>query len=375
MLKRLKSYNFRYYNFILVFLILTLTCLGIVVIDSAGMSAGYEKKQFVGMILGIFGMIVMSLIDYRFLTRFYWVIYAVNIMFLLLVLLIGSESKGAQRWIMVGGENGISIQPSELTKVFLIVFLAKFLSKNREKINNIKFLIITALLVGFPLGLILLQPDLSTTILICTIIVSLLYCTGLSYRIIAVALAIIIPTLAIAIVYIQQPNQKLLRPYQKKRIMAFIEPEKYADDRYQQENSVLAIGSGKLYGKGLKNNDPTSVKNGGFLPEPQTDFISAIVGEELGFVGLSIVLLLLFLIIFQCIIVGVRAPDFVGRLICLGIASQLIFQTFINIGVSTALLPNTGITLPFVSYGLSSLVALYGGMGIVLNIGLNRKRN
>lgn len=374
MIKKLKSYNFRNYNFILVFLVVVLSAIGVIVVDSAGMSAGYEKKQLFGLIIGFVGMVIVSLIDYRFIEKFYWLIYLFNIFLLGLVFVMGKKVNGATRWIVIGGDNsGLSIQPSEFAKLFIILFLAKFLSKNIKHINNIKFLLITALLVAVPLGLIVSQPDLSTTILTCTIILSLIYCSGLSYKIIGIALGIAIPVALGCIIYIQQPNQKLLEPYQKRRIMAFIDPENYADDRYQQDNSVLAIGSGQLYGKGLNNDDPTSVKNAGFLPEPQTDFIFAIVGEELGFVGCIVILSLMFLIIVQCLIIGLRAPDLNGRLIAMGISSQLIFQTFINIGVTTELLPNTGVTLPFVSYGLSSLIALFGGMGVMLNISLNRK--
>ena len=157
--------------------------------------------------------------------------------------------------------------------------------------------------------------------------------------------------------------------------MAWLEPQKYAsDEAYQQNNAIMAIGSGQLTGKGLNNNTTTSVKNGNFIFEPQTDFIFAIVGEELGFVGCCIVIGLLLLIVVQCILIGLRAQDLAGRIICCGVAAQIGFQSFINIGVATGILPNTGIPLPFVSYGLTSLISLYMGIGIVLNIGLQPKK-
>ncbi len=374
MLKKLKSYRLRNYNFFLVLLIVSLTVLGIFVIDSAAVSDNFDKKQFIGMVLGICGMTVISLIDYKFLMKFYWLIYAFNLLLLTLVLVVGKEVKGARRWIpLTGNDSGLSIQPSEFCKIFLVVFFAKFLGTYYKKINNIKFLAVVLILMAVPLLLVVKEPDLSTTIILAMILVTLIYLSGLNYKIIGTVLLIAVPVIAAAVIYIAQPNQKLLEPYQKKRIMAFIDPKNYADDRYQQDNSVSAIGSGKLYGKGLKNDDPSSVKNAGFIPEPQTDFISAIIGEELGFVGCAIVLLLLFLIIIQCIIIGIKASDFTGRLMCFGMAAMLAYQTFINIGVATEILPNTGVTLPFVSYGLSSLLALYGGMGIVLNISLQRK--
>ena len=374
MIKKLKSYKIKNYNFFLVMLVISITVLGIFLIDSAVIDENYDKKQAIGLIIGIIGMIFMSLFDYKLILKFYWIIYLLNILLLLSVILVGKDVNGAKRWIVIGGDDSIlSLQPSEFCKIFIIIFLAKILTIYQKKINNIAFLLVLSALVAVPYLLVIKEPDLSTTIILCAIFFTLVYLAGIKYRIIGIILAILIPIIGGSIIYIMQPNQKLLKKYQKERIMAFIDPKNYADDRYQQDNSVLAIGSGKLNGKGLKNNDPSSVKNAGYLPEPQTDFISAILGEELGFIGCSIVLLLLFLIIIQCIIIGVRASDFSGRLLCLGVAAWLTFQTFVNIGVATELLPNTGVPLPFVSYGLSSLIALYGSIGIILNIGLQRK--
>lgn len=165
-----------------------------------------------------------------------------------------------------------------------------------------------------------------------------------------------------------------LEDYQYNRIMAFIEPEKYADQRYQQDNSIMAIGSGQLWGKGLNNSSISSVKNGDFISEPQTDFIFAIVGEELGFVGCVTVIILLLLIVFECILIAKNAKDLGGRLICCGMAALIGFQSFINICVTTGLMPNTGLPLPFVSYGLTSLMSLFIGLGMVLNVGLQARK-
>ena len=136
----------------------------------------------------------------------------------------------------------------------------------------------------------------------------------------------------------------------------------------------MAIGSGQLTGKGLNNNTTTSVKNGNFILEPQTDFIFAIVGEELGFVGCCLIIALLLLIIIDCILIGTHAQDTAGKVICCGVGSLIGIQTFINVAVATQIFPNTGIPLPFVSYGLTSLVSLYLGIGLVLNIGLQPKK-
>ncbi len=167
-----------------------------------------------------------------------------------------------------------------------------------------------------------------------------------------------------------------MKGYQYNRIIGFFQEdnEKAKDLRYQQENSLLAIGSGGLTGKGLDNNDVTSVKNGNLISESHTDFIFTIVGEELGFIGGAAVIILLFMIVLECFITGSRAPTLSGKLFCFGFGVLIGVQSFVNISVATMLLPNTGITLPFVSYGLTSLTSMYCGIGIVLNIGLQRNK-
>ena len=157
--------------------------------------------------------------------------------------------------------------------------------------------------------------------------------------------------------------------------MAWLEPDKYAQTyAYQQLNAVTAIGSGQLEGKGLNNTEVVSVKNGSFISEAQTDFIFSIIGEELGFVGAAGVVILLMAIGVKCILIGRNAKDFAGRVICTGMGVLIGYQSFINMGVATMLLPNTGLPLPFVSYGLTSVVSLFIGMGLVLNVGLQQKK-
>ena len=202
-----------------------------------------------------------------------------------------------------------------------------------------------------------------------------MYVGGLSYKFIGTVLLITVPVAVILLSLVVQPDQNILDDYQQKRILAWLNPEEYAsDEAYQQNNSVMAIGSGQLTGKGLNNNTTTSVKNGNFILEPQTDFIFAIVGEELGFVGCCIVIALLLLIVIQCILIGIRAQDTTGRIICCGVGALIGIQSFINIAVATQIFPNTGIPLPFVSYGLTSLWSMYLGIGLVLNVGLQPKK-
>lgn len=366
----LKKYDFKRYNLILVLVILCISSFGAMVINSA---SNFDDcfKQFLGIGASFFIMIVISLIDYNFILKFYWLIYIVNMAFLFAVELFGVKRGGAVRWIKITDD--FNIQPSEFTKIFLILFLARFLTVHREKISQFKFLGMLCIVLGLPLGLIFLQPDLSTTILIAAVMITMIYCAGLRYKNIFIILICIIPIVVTALIYIQSPDQKLLKPYQVNRIMAVIDPENYDDLRYQQDNAVKAIGSGQLYGKGYNNDESNSIKNAGFIAEAETDFIFAVVGEEFGFVGACFLILLLAFLVFECILISIYAKDFQGRLICCGFGALIAYSTFINIGVVTEILPNTGLPLPFVSKGLSSLVALFGGAGVVLNVSLQRR--
>ena len=354
-----KPYNLKNYKFGIVTLVGILSVLGILVVGSAKESL--QSKQILGVIIGLTAMIVVSLIDYMWIMNFYWVLYALSIIMLAAVKLFGENVNGATRWIKVGF---IQFQPSELAKILLIIFFAKFLMEHEEDINDKFTLIKYAVLAGIPLALILIEPNLSTTICTALMICLMIYIAGLSYKFIGTVLIILVPIAVIFLSIVVQPNQKILKDYQQKRILAFIEPEKYeSDEAYQQKNSVMAIGSGQL-----------TVKNGNFILEPQTDFIFAIIGEELGFVGGCIIIALLLLIVIQCILVGIRSQDLAGRIICCGVGGLIGIQSFINIGVATKILPNTGVPLPFVSYGLTSLVSLYIGIGLVLNVGLQPKK-
>ena len=204
----------------------------------------------------------------------------------------------------------------------------------------------------------------------CVIFCVLCFVGGISYKLIGAILAVAIPSVIVFMNMVLKPDQNLINDYQQERILAWLHPDKYPDIAYQQVNSVTAIGSGQLYGKGLANNVVGSVKNGNFISEPQTDFIFAIVGEELGFIGCCAIIILLALISIECIMVARKSKDLAGELIASGMAGLIGIQAFINIGVTTGLLPNTGIPLPFVSYGQTSLVSLFIGMGFVINVRL-----
>lgn len=372
----LKQYRLRDYRFRLVFYVYAISIIGILVIGSAKKSV--QDEQILGLALGTIAMLVISLMDYTWVLKFYWLLYAGNLVLLLLVRIpftnitpLGKDVNGAVRWLNIGG---FQFQPSELAKLILILFFAKILSKYKEVLNTWKILAMLALFYGMPAICIIKQPDLSTTISITVNFLIMLFVAGLSYKLIGGAIAVAVPAAVIFISMIMQPGQQILDEYQARRILAWLNPAKYADDAYQQQNSIMAIGSGQLVGKGLNNNSVSSVKNGSFIAEPQTDFIFAVAGEELGFLGCATIILLLALIVLECIWIGKRAKDFSGTLICCGVAGYIGFQSFVNICVATGIMPNTGIPLPFVSYGLTSLVTLFMAIGFVLNVGLQPKK-
>ena len=369
LLKKLNlHYSLKDYKFSLVILVLILSIFGVFMVRSA--RADYMNNQIMGVILGLIAMAVISLIDYKWILNLYWPLYAINLILLAAIWIpgLGVNVNGATRWLNLGF---IQFQPSDMTKILMILFFAKFLADREEKINTPKLILQAVGLILPSLALIYKQPNLAPTICVAALFCVLLFLAGLSYKLVGTVLAVTVPLAALFLFIAVQPNQPILQDYQQERILAWLEPEKYADDEsYQQLNSVMAIGSGQLSGKGYNNDETTSVKNGNFVLEPQTDFIFAIIGEELGFVGCCAVIFLILLIVIDCILIGLKAKDTGGRIICGGMAALIGIQSFINISVATLILPNTGLSLPFVSYGLTSVVCFFMGIGFVLNVGL-----
>lgn len=362
------KYEFKQYDIKLVVLLIAITVIGIFAIGSAKESV--QSKQIMGFIFGLFIMILISFFNYSNIIKLYWPIYIGNLSLLLLVQFVGESSNNAQRWVEIAG---IRFQPSETAKILLILFYAQFIMKHKENFNSFSTIIKCVGLLIPPWLLIWKQPDLSTSIMLLLIFCVIMYVGGLDFKIIIGIIAVIIPVIVIFLFFALQPDSAILEPYQQERILAWLYPDKYAlSTAYQQQNSITAIGSGQLFGKGLNNNEVGSVKNGNYISEPQTDFIFAIIGEEMGFVGSATVIILLMLIALETFNIGRFAKDTAGKIIAFGVGGIILFQSFINIGVTTGLLPNTGLPLPFVSYGLTSLVSLYIGMGFVLNVALQR---
>ena len=366
------DYNIKRYNIRVVLYMLALSVIGILAIWSAtNQNEAMVGKQIMGIGIGLFLAVALSLIDYHKLLSMSTMIYLACVVMLVAVLLMGTSRGVATRWIVlpVIGQ----IQPAEFVKIGLIMFFSWYFGKYEDRKNQPSILGIGALLFAVPAFLIFRQPNLSTTLVVTVIIASVVFASGVSYKWVLGTLAVVIPAAGIIIYLLRYDMIPFIEQYQANRILAWIDPEKYAEAYYQQENSIMAIGSGQLWGKGLSNTEIASVKNGNFLIEEQTDFIFAIVGEEMGFAGALLVMGLLLLIVMECLVMASRSKDLSGRLICVGMATFLAFQSFANIAVATAIFPNTGLPLPFISYGVSSLLSLYIGMGVVLNVGLQRR--
>jgi rod shape determining protein RodA len=352
--------------------------LGIVAIGSAihinlGEDPSDRNSQILFFIVGFMLMLIVAFIDYNFIGKFYLLIYAFNLLLLIAVLLLGTRVNDATRWIKIAG---IRIQPSEFSKIMMIISIAKLLDKKKDEINNI-FVLIMVLAFGLiPVLLIQKQPSLSASLVIVAILIIMIFVAKISYKYVVTVGALGISGILFVLWDIQRKPpllvDKILKPFQVTRILTMLSPQAHTSTSYYQtQKSMSAIGSGQLYGKGLYQGTLNQLS---YLPEPHNDFIFSVIGEEFGFVGCSVILGLLFLIIIKCIFIAVKAEDFYGRCIVIGVAGMFAFQTFVHVGVTTGFLPNTGMPLPFVSYGGSSLWTNMIAIGLVLNVAMKRPK-
>ena len=298
-----------------------LSVIGILVVRSAtNMDSEAVTKQMFGILAGMAIAVCLSLVDYHKILNFSTVIYLICIGSLLAVLFWGRSVNNAKRWIVgscFGTAPALGICKDWPYHHLLLVFY-----EISEKVDKVSTVVLAAALFAVPAMLIFEQPNLSTCLVTVVIVLGIVFASGISYRWIVGTLAVVIPMIATGVYLLLHGMIPFIKEYQAGRILAWFYPEQYGEARYQQNNSIMAIGSGRLTGKGLNNNTTTSVKNGNFILEPQTDFIFAIVGEELGFVGCCIVIVLLLLIVIQCIVIGIRARIQTGRIICCGVGSD-----------------------------------------------------
>lgn len=367
-----KKYDLKNYNISLIIIVTVLSMIGIFLISIVQKDTErLFEKQILGLVAGLTIAVVVSFIDYRFIGRFFIIFYIINLGLLIAVKLYGKNVYGATRWLDL---KYFTFQPSELSKVIMIIFFAKLFTIFKEKLNTFPVVLLSIVTFAIPIYLVLSQPDLSSSLVFVFVFLMMIYVAGLKYKIIIPALLIGIPLFLGLFWYVQQDYQAILSPSQQLRVLSIINPEEYAGTMYQQENSITVIGSGKLTGKLLQEEGTEAILSDTYVPVSESDFIFSVVGEAFGFIGAFLVLLLYVIIIVKCLMVARNSPDYMGKLIASGVACMFMFQVFVNVGVVTAILPNTGLPLPFLSYGLSSLVSSFIAIGLVLNISLQKNK-
>ncbi|MFO7815356.1 MAG: stage V sporulation protein E [Halanaerobiales bacterium] len=356
-------------DYILLFAVLTLLAIGIIMIFSASSVRGEElfndsyyflKKQLTFAVIGLIAMFIAINIDYHFFKKHAKLILLMTIILLALVLIpgIGRKVGGSRRWLGIGGLGG---QPSEVAKLALIIYIAQFYTRKNDLIKNFKKGILPILIVtGIMFLLILMEPDLGTAALLLGLVFIMFFANGAKIWHLLGILLVSIP--GILIIIFQEP-------YRKERFLAFLDPwSDPLDTGYHIIQSLLALGSGGLFGVGLGNSHQKFL----YLPEPGTDFIFAIIGEELGFLATLLVLLLYLVIAWKGLKISYNTKDRFGSILAMGITVMIVAQAILNIAVVTASVPITGITLPFISYGGSSLILFLFSVGILLNISKNQ---
>jgi len=351
-------------NYMLLLNSFAIVVLSVMTIYSATISRThlFYRREIMWAGIGFLVYIIFSFIDYRKYGKYHWIIYGLNIAMLASVYVIGITRLGARRWIEIGN---FTVQPSEFAKILLILSFSKFLVLNykEKRFDKVKDLIVTGAYIAPVFLLIAKQPDLGTSIIILVIYATLVFIHGLDWK-------LILGSGVLGILMIPMGYFFILKPYQQDRILAFLNPE--ADTLGSSWNvlqSLIAIGSGGVHGKGFLNNTQSNLR---FLPEAHTDFIGSVFLEEWGLVGGIFLLFLYLLLVWQVILVASGTEDQYGKLVCYGIASIFVFHIFINLGMIMGMMPVTGLPLLFMSYGGSSLVFSFMMLGIVQSVKIYR---
>jgi rod shape determining protein RodA len=356
--------SFRDFDWVLLAFTLIICVLGVLEIYSTTWGtkfAGSHIRQIYWIIGGLTLMFFTSMINYQVLLENSKWFYIASVLSLLAVTLFGKKYLGARRWIQLPG--GQHFQPSEWVKLVLIIVLAKYFSEDNERSAELSDVVKAGLIAGIPMMLVLKQPDLGTALTYVPVAIMALFLGGIQFRHAAVILLV-------AGVLMPAVWHYGLKTYQKERLTTFLHPE--ADSQkggYQLDQSKIAVGSGGIWGKGIRKGTQTQ---GAFLPEPHTDFIFAAWCEEHGFVGAVGILLLYFMVLMRLIHNAQTAPDRSGGFVVMGVVAVLLFHILVNIGMVVGYMPVTGIPLPLMSYGGSSLLFMFLALGIVMNIRMRR---
>lgn len=346
-------------------LTLILSVIGIVIIYSATRTTGSNSNvivQTAAAVLGMGLMLFLCFFDYEQFGNAVKYIYIFAVAILVLVLIFGTSGDwGARSWIRFGS---IGVQPAELAKVAFVLTFSYHLSKVEEKVNDIRVLLGLAVHLGVLLVLIMLEPDLGSSLVFIFMFACMLFVAKLSYK-------YIIPVIALGTVSLPLIYNFVLSNYQRQRINVFFDPSiDPLGDGYNVIQSKIAVGSGQLWGKGFLQGTQNQM---GYLPTKSTDFIFSVFSEEFGFVGAIIIVCLLFCVIFRCFRAARRADNSYGRYICTGVGAMLLFHVFENVGMCIGIMPVTGIPLPFISYGGTSLITNMAAIGLVMSVTYHNK--
>lgn len=361
----LKRKSFKNFDFILFITVILLCIFGIVMIKSATLTFEtnrYVKVQSISTILGILAIVFLVLLDYQFLGKFYIPIYIVSVLLLVAVAFFGTggDQWGADSWLTIGG---FTFQPAEISKVGIIIFLAKFIEKNKHDINKPMTLLKIIVFSGIPILLIAKQPDLGTAIVFVFFVLIMLFAAGLDWK--YIGYAFLAGVISLPILWFS------LEGYQRDRIFNFLDPERDTSGTgYQAMQSRIAVGSGKVFGRGLFQGTQTQYN---YLPEKQTDFIFAVVGEELGLIGGLALILLYFILLLRLIRIAKNSTDTFGSLMITGFAAMFLIHIWENIGMTVGLMPITGIPLPFLSYGGTFQLINLICIGIALSVSVHKE--
>jgi rod shape determining protein RodA len=313
-------------------------------------------------LLALVAFVVGTAFDYRWLRTFAWPVYGLQIGLLVLTLAVGGGVGGSSRWVDV---LGLQFQFSELAKILMIAVLAGYLAHRRGRLGSPLAILGACVLVAPPLALVLLQPDLGTSLVFAAILAGMLFLSGASLRWLAALAAAGAASLPFIWTYV-------LRDYQKERLTAFLDPTADLQGAgYQLFQSQIAVGSGGLFGKGLTNGTQNQLD---FLPVQTTDFVFAILAEELGLVGGVVVIVIFAALIWRVLVGAWRARDPFGQLLGAGLASMLLFQLMINVGMVIGIMPITGIPLPFITHGGASLISIALGLGLLQSVNIRQQR-
>ena len=348
-------------NYLLIFLLILISFIGAAGLYSAadGSYQPWASKHLVRFYVFLLMAIVISFIDIKIIYKYSYALFALTLLLLISVEIIGVLGKGSTRWIRVFG---FSIQPSELVKITIILALAKFYHDIKfENIKKIRYLFFPFLILAIPFGFVVIQPDLGTSLSILILGAFILFLAGI--KLWKFILGLIITVVSIPI-FLQS-----IKPYQRDRIISFLNPESDPLGKgYQLIQSKIALGSGGATGKGFLQGTQSYLE---YLPEKQTDFIFTLIGEEFGFLGTIFIIFLFILLIAVCYFISIKCFHSYGRILALGVASNIFIYVFMNIAMVSGLMPVVGIPLPLISYGGSVMLSIMISIGLVLNVELN----